>query len=262
MGIPFQGGKTFSDRFENYSLDAVENVDVILNAEAIRRMKMEAPIGKYFGRDKIKGTIVGVTENFNFESLRSGIEPLLLVPLQNEPNVILARIQKDDIHSTIERIEQTWKKINPSSPFTFGFFDDRLEDMYQGEVRVSQLFKYFTTIALFIACLGLLGLSSFSIQQKTKEIGIRKAMGAPVSSIAILLTRDFVKWVLLAFVIACPIAWYSMHLWLQNFAYKSHLNWWIFVLSGLLALSVALFTVSFQTIKAALQNPVDSLRYE
>ena len=262
MGIKFNGGKTFSDRFENYSLDAVENVDVILNSEAIRRMKMQEPVGKYFGRGDTKGTITGVTQDFNFESLRRTVEPLVLLPLQDEPNVIIARIQQDNIHATIENIEQTWKEINPTSPFSFGFFDDRLEQMYQGEVRVSKLFRYFTAIAIFIASLGLLGLSSFSIQRKTKEIGIRKVVGAPVSSILILLTKDFVRWVILSFILACPIAWYSMHQWLQNFAYKTELNWWIFAGSGLLALCVALFTVSFQTIKASLQNPVDSLRYE
>ena len=124
------------------------------------------------------------------------------------------------------------------------------------------LFRYFTTIAIFIACHGLLGLSSFSIQRKTKEIGIRKAVGAPISSIVLLLTRDFIKWVMVAFILACPIAWYAMHQWLQNFAYKTNLDLWIFALSGFLALVVALFTVSFQTIKASLKNPVDSLRYE
>ena len=262
MGIPLQEGKTFSERFENYSLETVENVDVILNAEAIRRMQMEAPVGKYFGSGDTKGTIVGVTEDFNFESLRSGVEPLVLLPLQNEPDVIIAKIQKDNIHATIESIEQVWKKINPTSPFSFGFFDDRLESNYQGEVRISKLFRYFTAIAIFIASLGLLGLSSFSIQQKTKEIGIRKVVGAPIGSILVLLTRDFVRWVIIAFVLACPIAWYTMQQWLENFAYKTNLNWWIFVASGLLALFVALFTVSFQTIKASLKNPVDSLRYE
>lgn len=262
LEINFSGGKTFSDRFENYSLDEVENVDVILNVEAIRRMKMQEPVGKFFGRGDTKGTIVGVTRDFNFQSLRSTVEPLVLLPLQNEPNVIIARIQKDNIHETIEGIEQTWKKINPTSPFSFGFFDDRLEDMYKGEVRVSKLFRYFTAIAIFIASLGLLGLSSFSIQRKTKEIGIRKVVGAPVGSIVFLLTRDFVRWVVFAFILACPIAWYSMNQWLQNFAYKTDLNWRIFAISGLLALFVALFTVSFQTIRASLKNPVDCLRYE
>jgi putative ABC transport system permease protein len=185
-----------------------------------------------------------------------------MLPLQNEPNVIIARIQKDNIHETLEHIEKSWKKINPSSPFLFGFFDNRLQEMYQGEVRISHLFEYFTVIAIFIASLGLLGLSSFSIQRKTKEIGIRKAVGAPVSSILILLTKDFVRWVLIAFVIACPIAWFSMDQWLENFAYKTNLNWWIFASAGLLALLVAIFTVSFQTLKASLRNPVDSLRYE
>jgi ABC-type antimicrobial peptide transport system permease subunit len=262
LGIPLQDGNTFSDRFENYSLETIENIDVILNAEAIRRMKMEAPVGKYFGRGDTKGTIVGVTEDFNFESLRRGVEPLVLLPLQNEPNVIIAKIQKDNIHTTIEKIEEAWKKINPASPFSFGFFDDRLESNYRGEVRISKLFRYFTFIAIFIASLGLLGLSSFSIQRKTKEIGIRKVVGAPVSSILVLLTRDFVRWVMIAFVLACPIAWYTMQQWLKNFAYKTSLEWWIFVASGLLALFVALFTVSFQTIRASLKNPVESLRYE
>jgi putative ABC transport system permease protein len=262
LGIPFEGGNTFAERFENYSLDKVENVDVILNQEAIRRMKMEAPVGKYFGRGEKKGTIVGVAKDFNFESLRSTVEPLVLLPLQEDPNIIIARIQKDNIHETIESIEQSWKKINPSSPFSFGFFDDRLERMYQGEIRVSKLFRYFTAIAIFIASLGLLGLSSFSIERKTKEIGIRKVVGAPVSSILFLLTKNFVRWILISFVIACPFAWYFMHQWLENFAYRTSLSWWIFGLAGLLALAVAVFTVSFQTIKASLKNPVDSLRYE
>ena len=262
LGIPFEGGVTFSERFDNYSLDKVETVDVILNQEAIRRMKMEEPVGKFFGRGDNKGTIVAVTKDFNFESLRSTVEPLVMIPLQGEPNVIITRIQKDNIHETIASIEETWKKINPSSPFSFGFFDDRLESMYRGEVRVSKLFRYFTAVAIFIASLGLLGLSSFSIQRKTKEIGIRKVVGAPVTSILFLLTRDFVRWVLIAFIFACPLAWYSMQQWLENFAYKTSLSWWIFGAAGLLALLVAIFTVSFQTLKASLRNPVDSLRYE
>jgi ABC-type antimicrobial peptide transport system permease subunit len=262
MGIPFDGGKTFSERFENYSLDKVENVDVILNQEAIRRMKMDAPVGKYFGRGDKKGTIVGVAKDFNFESLRNTVEPLVMLPLQEDPDVIIARIQKDNIHETIESIEQTWKKINTTSPFSFGFFDGRLEQMYQGEIRVSKLFRYFTAVAIFIASLGLLGLSSFSIQRKTKEIGIRKVNGAPIRSILFLLTKDFMRWVIIAFAIACPIAWFSMSQWLENFAYKTDLSWWIFAAAGLLALLVAIITVSFQTLKASMKNPVDSLRYE
>jgi len=262
MGIPFEGGVTFSERFDNYSLDKVENVDVILNQEAIRRMKMEKPVGKFFGRGDNKGTIVAVTQDFNFENLRRSVEPLVMIPIQDDPNIIIARIQKDNIHETVESIEQVWKKINPSSPFSFGFFDDRLESMYQGELRISKLFRYFTTIAIFIACLGLLGLSSFSIQRKTKEIGIRKVVGAPVKSIIFLLTKDFVRWVFIAFILACPVAWYSMDQWLENFAYKTSLSWWIFGIAGILALLIAIFTVSFQTLKASLRNPVDSLRYE
>jgi len=252
LGIPLDSGNTFSDRFENYNFDSVENVDVILNAEAIRRMKMNEPVGKFFGRTDKKGTIIGVAHDFHFESLHNTVEPLVLLPLQDKPNVIIARIQNEQIHETIAQIEK----------LSFGFFDDRLQEIYQPEVRISKLFRYFTAIAIFISCLGLLGLASFSIEQQTKAIGIRKALGASVNNIVFLLTRDFAKWVIVSFVIACPVAWYAMHQWLQNFAYKTDLTWWMFVVAGILALAVALLTVSFQTLKAAMKNPVDSLRYE
>lgn len=263
LGIPFSAGNTFSDRFDSYDFDKIETVDVILNDEAIRRMKLQDPVGKYLGSGgENKGNIVGVVNDFNFESLRRSVEPLLLLPLAGDPNVIIARIQSDNIHQSIESIEKVWKNINPASPFTFGFFDDRLEEMYLSEVRISKLFKYFTAIAIFIACLGLLGLSSHAIQRRTKEIGIRKVAGASRGNIVLLLIRDFTRWVIAAFVLACPIAWYAMHMWLQNFAYKTNLSWWIFISAGVMAVSVALFTVSYQTFKAASRNPVDSLRYE
>jgi ABC-type antimicrobial peptide transport system permease subunit len=262
MDIPIKEGSTFSERFENYDLEKIENVDVILNSEAIRRMKMENPVGKFFGTKDKNGTIVGVVNDFNFESLRSTVEPLVLLPLQNEPDVIIVRIQGEKIHEIITEIEQVWKRINPSSPFSFGFFDNRLEQMYRSEVRISKLLGYFTGIAIFIASLGLLGLSSFSIQRKTKEIGIRKVVGASVNHIVILLVRNFTWWVFISFLLACPVAWYVMNQWLQNFAYKTSLDWWMFALAGLLALFIALFTVSYHTTKAALKNPVDSLRYE
>ncbi|MFC2123960.1 FtsX-like permease family protein, partial [Bacteroidota bacterium] len=263
LGIPFDDGSSFSDRFDNYEIDKIENLDVILNAEAIRRMKLNEPVGKYFGfGDQMKGTIVGVTNDFNFESLKRSVEPLLLLPLQDDPNVFIVRIQAENIHQTIENVEQVWKEINPVSPFIFGFFDERLEQMYQSEMRISKLFKYFTAIALFIACLGLLGLSSYSIQRRTKEIGVRKVVGASVRRIVLLLSKEFTRWIFISFLIACPVSWYIMNMWLENFAYKTVLSWWIFVVAGLMALLIAIFTVGFQTINAALKNPVDSLRYE
>ena len=262
MDIPLREGNTFSERFENYDIEQVENVDVILNNEAIRRMKMENPVGKFFGREDNIGTIVGVANDFNFESLRSTVEPLVLLPLQNDPNVIIARIQGDRIHDIITQIEQVWKRMNPETPFSFGFFDDRLELMYRSELRISKLLKYFTAIAIFIASIGLLGLSAFSIQRRTKEIGIRKVVGASVRHIVILLIRNFTGWVFISFLLACPVAWLVMNRWLQNFAYKTSLAWWMFLLAGLLALLIALFTVGYQTARAALKNPVDSLRYE
>ena len=262
LGIPFIDGDSFSDRFDSYDVDKIENLDVILNTEAIRRMKLNDPVGKYFGLGEVKATIVGVTKDFNFESLRRAVEPMLLLPIQEDPNVLIVRIHSENIHQTIENVEQLWKKINPASPFVFGFFDDRLQQMYQSEVRISKLFKYFTAIALFIACLGLLGLSSYSIQRRTKEIGIRKVVGASVRRIVLLLSKEFTRWIFISFLIACPVSWYIMNLWLQNFAYKTELYWWIFAVSGMTALLIAIITVGFQTIHAALKNPVDSLGYE
>jgi ABC-type antimicrobial peptide transport system permease subunit len=262
LEIPFVDGSSFSDRFDNYEIDKIENLDVILNAEAIRRMKLNEPVGKYFGLGDFKATIVGVTKDFNFESLKRTVEPLLLLPLQDDPNVFIVRIQAENIRQTIDNVELVWKKINPVSPFIFGFFDDRLEQMYQSEVRISKLFKYFTAIALFIACLGLLGLSSYSIQRRTKEIGVRKVVGASVRQVVLLLSKEFTRWIFISFLIACPVSWYVMNMWLQNFAYKTVLYWWIFVVAGLMALLIAIITVGFQTINAALKNPVDSLRYE
>jgi len=262
LGIPFIDGSTFSDRFDSYQIDKIDNLDVILNAEAIRRMKLNDPVGKYFGSGEVKATIVGVTKDFNFESLRRAVEPMLLLPIQEDPNVLIVRVQAENIHQTVENVEEVWKKINPASPFVFGFFDDRLGQMYQSEVRISKLFKYFTAIALFIACLGLLGLSSYSIQRRTKEIGVRKVVGASVKRIVLLLSKEFTRWIFISFLIACPVSWYIMNIWLQNFAYKTVLYWWIFAVAGLMALLIAIITVGYQTINAALKNPVDSLRYE
>jgi putative ABC transport system permease protein len=175
---------------------------------------------------------------------------------------VLLRIAGDDVPGTIAWLEDVWNQFNAGIPFEYHFLDDTYENLYIAETRMGNIFNYFTILALFISCLGLFGLSMFMTEQRTKEIGIRKVHGANVSSILTLINREVVILMIVAGVIASPIAWYITNWWLQNFAYRTGLDWWMFVFGGALALLVALLTVSYQSLKAALANPVDSLRYE
>ena len=264
MGIKFSDGTTFSDMYDKIvKAEDISMPQVILNEEAIRRMKMENPLGKTFGifNDK-KGIIVGVINNFHFQSLHSGVEPLLVTPLTGYPDNIIIRISPGSFSKTIDEIKKTWTKILPQTTCEVGFFEDSLEKLYTAEQRISGLFKYFSFVAIFISCIGLFGLSLFVIERRRKEIGVRKVNGARTAEVMILLNKDFIKWVIIAFIIACPAAWFTMHKWLENFAYKTALSWWIFALAGMLALGIALLTVSWQSFRAATKNPVEALRYE
>jgi putative ABC transport system permease protein len=162
----------------------------------------------------------------------------------------------------IGRVEQVYAKLSAEKPFEYYFLDQTFNSIYKAETRLATLFGAFTAFALFIACLGLFGLAAFTAEARTKEIGVRKVLGASVSSIVALLSKDFLKLVLIAIVIASPVAWYAMNRWLQDFAYRIEIEWWVFALAGLLAVGIALLTVSFQSVKAALMNPVKSLRSE
>jgi putative ABC transport system permease protein len=264
MDIDFVDGTTFSNQYDRViKSEDISAPQVILNKEAIRRMGMDNPVGKYFGsfNDK-KGTIKGVINDFHFQSLHRTVEPLLITPLAYIPDNIIIRINPASFPQTIEDIKKTWTKILPQSTCEIGFFDESLKKLYQSEVKISGLFNYFSVIAIFISSIGLFGLSLFIIERRTKEIGIRKVNGARVFEVLTMLNKDFIKWVLIAFIIACPIAWYVMNKWLQNFAYKTELSWWVFVAAGAVAVVVALITVSVQSYKAASRNPVEALRYE
>jgi putative ABC transport system permease protein len=264
MAIDFIDGTTFSNQYDRVKKsEEISAPEVILNKEAIRRMGMDNPVGKSFGsyNDK-KGTIKGVVNDFHFQSLYRSVEPLLITPLTYVPDNIIIRINPASFSQTIEDIKKTWTKVLPQSVCEIGFFDESLKRLYQSEVRISGLFKYFSCIAIFISCIGLFGISLFIIERRTKEIGIRKVNGARVFEVMAMLNKDFIKWVIIAFVIACPIAWYVMNIWLQNFAYKTELSWWVFATAGTIAVLVALLTVSWQSWKAATRNPVEALRYE
>ena len=227
----------------------------------------EAAIGKSidWGPGQKKGRVIGVVKDFYLASLHTKIAPLVLQMLPEESwwrTFITVRIRPQNISQTLAFLEKTWKNFNQEGAYEYFFIDESYEELHRADERFGQLFGYFATLAIFIACLGLFGLAAFTAEQRTKEVGIRKVLGASVANVTALLSKDFVKLVLLANVIAWPIAWYAMHKWLQDFAYRIELGWWVFALSGGMMLVIALLTVSTQAIKAALANPVKSLRYE
>jgi putative ABC transport system permease protein len=252
MRLKIVDGRNFSNDF---IVDP--NQSIILNQTAIREFGINSPIGKkLFDR-----TVIGVVEDFNFQSLRRKIEPLGLIylPGVNKANI---KISTKNVSAVLSYIEETWKTLSPDYPFEYHFWDESYGKLYESEKKVGILFNFFSLVALLIASVGLYGLASFSTEQRTKEIGVRKVLGASVPGIVTLLSKDFLKWVLLANFIAWPIAYYAMNKWLQNYAYRINMGCWMFVSAAGITLVMALFTVSWQAIRAATANPVESLRYE
>lgn len=250
-----------------------DSTGVVINESAAKRLGYAQPIGKTIhksGGEQL--TIIGVVQDFHYESLRATIEPVALVingKMLGSSSVekmsleaVSFRLNMADIVSTLQSMETIWKKTAPGRPFEYTFLSDEFDALYRTEQRIGQLFTCFATVAVLIACLGLFGLSVFAAEQRTKEIGVRKVMGASVAGITTLLARDFLKPVLVSILIASPIAWYAMDRWLQGFAYRTDIEWWVFALAGFLAVAIALATVGFQSVKAALANPVKSLRNE
>jgi putative ABC transport system permease protein len=220
-------------------------------------------VGKKFEQWGRKGVIIGVVRDFHFKSLQENIKPLTfrITDFWNG-NLLSVKIDGGRVKQTVSAIENQWKKANPDKPFTYYFLDEFYDRQYRADERFEALFLNFAALAIFISCLGLLGLASYSTVQRTKEIGVRKVMGASAASIVGLLSKDFLQLVGIAFVIAAPLSWFAMHRWLEGFAYKTDIRAWIFVAAGLLSTFVALGTISFQSIRAALMNPVKSLRSE
>jgi putative ABC transport system permease protein len=247
----------------NASHDSIRQI--ILNKMAVKKFgwkDAEAAIGKPFKMGDQKGTIVGVTNDFHFNSLQQAIEPLAIFPLEGRFSRITLKVDVKKADQVIALIENTWKKHFSSALFDYDFLSQQIKGKYQAEERFSKIFLYFSILSMLIACLGLYGLIAYTIFQKTKEIGVRKILGATINGIAAMLSGDFLKLVLLACFIAMPVAWYTMNKWLQGFAYRINISWWMFGAAGLLVLFIALITVSFQAIKAAIANPVKSLRTE
>jgi len=236
-----------------------------LNEQAVKRFGWKDPavaIGKPFEMGNQKGIVRGVVNDFHFNSLQQAIEPLAIYPIEGRFSRITVKVDLTKADQSIGFIEKTWKKYFPSALFDYNFMDEQIGEQYAAEKRFGKIFLYFSVLSLLIACLGLYGLTAYSASQKVKEIGVRKVLGATVNNLAVMLSRDFLKLILLAFLIAVPVAWYIMDNWLTDFAYRTNISWWMFGAAGLLVLVIALITVSFQVIKAAVANPIKSLRTE
>jgi putative ABC transport system permease protein len=256
MGMKLVEGRNFS-----YSMAADTQGSVIINQTLAKKLNLKNPIGKRITNGYGKYTVVGVVEDFNYESMRGNIEPIVL-NFGFSTSIVSVKVGGTDMKNTLANITAIWKKYSPDQPIRYTFLDEEFANMYKDIQRTGSIFTSFAILAIIIACLGLFALSAFMAEQRSKEIGVRKVLGATVTNITTLLSMDFVKLVIIAIAIASPIAWYGMTKWLQDFAYKVPLSWWIFALSGFTAILIALFTVSFQSIKAALMNPVKSLRSE
>lgn len=263
-GVHVVAGRNFS---RAYSMDTT---NFILNEAAIKAIGWKSSqdaVGKDFQYAGRRGHVVGVIGDFHFESLRQKIVPIVLI---NPPttitdsyfNSLSVKVAGNDISGALATLEKTWRKYLPEIPYQFTFLDEKFTKLYESERRQGTIFTIFSCIAIFIASLGLFGLSAFAITQRVKEIGIRKVLGANIRGIVTLLSKDFLKLVLISAIIAFPIAWYAMSHWLRDFAYRISIHWWVFVLSAVLALIVALATVSYHAMKAALANPTKSLRTE
>ncbi len=270
MKMEIVDGRSFSKEF-------ADSNSIVLNEAAVREMDLNDPIGKpLITNDQfmnpVEGeqtvyTIVGVVKDFHFQSLHHVISPLFLINNQRGFNpgvdgLITVRLGTGDVLPTMQKMESLWKEFQPEQPFHYAFLDRQWSNLYEQEMTTRKVFGLFSLLAIFIACLGLLALAAFTAERRTKEIGIRKVLGATTGGIVALLSQDFLKLVAIALLIASPIAWYAMNEWLQDFHYRIKIEWWVFVAAGLIAISIAFLTVGFQSVKAAMMNPVNSIKSE
>ena len=267
MGMRITKGRYFSRDFPT------DSAAVVLNETAVRQLQLDDPIGQKLTYPGACGdcvrefTVIGVVEDFNTTSLHHPITPfgLFLYHDKNyhveEPYLTL-RIASGQVSQAVRLVEEEWNAHGQGTPLQYSFLDQDFEAMFQWEQQLGRLFTLFTGLTIFVACLGLLGLAAYTVERRTKEIGIRKVLGASVTAIVALLSQDFVKLVLIALLVAIPVGYYVMQRWLQDFAYRTDISYGVFLVAGASALLIALLTISFQSIRAALANPVDSLRNE
>jgi putative ABC transport system permease protein len=254
-------GRTFS---RDFSTDTVGTL--ILNESAAQRFGWtpEEAVGKKLIGPYSEGPaqVVGVVKNFNFMSLRREVEPMVFLLDPEYIRAISVKIAPGNLEKTLGFIQDKWQSSFPGEQFEFGFLDNRVNQLYEREEKMQKIFLIFSSLSILVACLGLLGLVSFTSEIRTKEIGIRKVLGASTGSRIVLLSKEFIKWIVLANIVAWPLAWLMMNKWLQNFAYRVNIGWIVFVLAALVTMFIATFTFIFQTVKTAYADPIDSLRYE
>jgi putative ABC transport system permease protein len=248
-----------------YNSDMRDTLSYIVNEAAVKKFgwkNNEDAINKPFEMGGREGSIVGVIRDFHFRTLQHPIEPVVMVLRRTNFSQITVRADMNNPFLTTSLIRDSWKKHFPGALLEYSFLDQNLNDQYHAEERFSKFFLYFSLLALLIACLGLFGLTAYATQQRVKEVGIRKVLGASVGNIATMLSKDFLKLVIIAVIVATPVAWLIMNKWLQDFAYRINIGWWVFAAAGSIAFVIAILTVSVQAIKAAVSNPVKSLRTE
>jgi ABC-type antimicrobial peptide transport system permease subunit len=257
MDMKLLTGRSFSKEF------TADTSNYVVNEKALKIMGLDplVAIGKSLSVNGRRGTIIGVVQDFHFKPLQQVIEPLVM-QLNTFGGFVMVRTRPIDTPVTVRELERIFHKQTSIYTFEYSFLDQDFKALYNTENRISTISKVFAGLAIFIACLGLFGLSAFMAEQRIKEIGIRKVVGATVSNIVLLLSKGFVRPLLIAMVLATPLAWYLMNQWLENYAYHVPVDFWIFILAGIVALLLALLTTTFQTIKAALANPIKSLRNE
>jgi hypothetical protein len=258
LGIDFPQGRYYD---VSYATDTSNGI--VINESLLRAMNMKDPIGKWFGQGDNRWKIVGVMGDFHFLPLTYEISPFVMFFADPEyTSTLMIKISGDRPKETIAHLEEVWNRINPAFPFEYDFLDKEYNELYESEDRLGKIFTYFAFLAIFISCLGLLGLASFMAEQRTKEIGIRKTFGAPVSAIVLMMSKEFAKLVIIANVIAIPLAWYLLKEWLTNYSYTTRLSADIFITAFLLSILIAWITISYQAIKAAFMNPVKAIKYE
>ena len=256
LRLKIVAGRNFSP--EDFASDSTA---FLLNQSAVEALGWREPIGKRLTRNKyMRGSVVGVVEDFRYG--RSKVDPLVIPLLRRLPLFIAVRLHPGNVTEAIAGVREIWKRFVPNQPFEYSFLDEDYGRLYDSEQRMARVFEVFSGLGMFIACLGLFGLAAFTAEQRTKEIGIRKVLGASVPGIVFMLTREFAQWVIAANLIAWPIAYVVMDGWLQDFAYRIEIGWWPFAIAGAAALCVSLLTVSYQAVRAATADPVNALRYE
>jgi putative ABC transport system permease protein len=258
MGMQLANGRNFSNKL------ASDSSAIIVNEAFVKKMGFTDPLNKTVYRNSFgiqAYHIVGVVKDFNYSSLREQVQPLVLVH-ERDNGAVTARVSSVNLPTLMGQIESKWKQLAGNFQFTYSFMNEDFEAIYRAEQRMKQLFISFSVLAIVIACLGLFGLTAYAAEQRNKEIAIRKVIGAGTGSIINLMSADFIKLVGISILIASPLGWFAMNKWLQDFAYRTHIGFSVFLMAGVIALVIAVITISFQTVRAALANPVNSLRAE